>query len=92
MNKHTWEHTPVVRYKWKKVKMEHVSSPTKKVFFYDLIYKWNRKKTFKTFRLLYKHEFVGFNPISRVYHIIKHTVSGRYKELEQELAEKISKE
>lgn len=88
MHKYTWERTPVVRHKWKKVKIERVPSHSEKGLLYDLVYKWNRKKSIKTFYLLYKHEFIGFNPINRVYHIIKHTVSGRYKELEQELSKK----
>ena len=94
MSKHTyiWERVPVIRYKWERSAVHRVQTPSEKVSFYDLIYKWNRRKTFKTFRLLYKHEFIGFNPIRRVYCIIKHTVNGRYKELERELAEKIVKE
>lgn len=91
-NPYTWERVPVVKYKWERKMVHRVQSHSEKVNFYDLIYKWNRKKTFKTFRLLYKHEFIGFNPIRRVCCIIKHTANGRYKELEQELAESISKE
>lgn len=94
MSKHTytWERVPVIRYKWERSVVRRVQTPEEKVSFYSLVYQWNRRKTFKTFRLLYKHEFIGFNPIRRVYCIIKHTVNGRYKELERELAEKIVKE
>lgn len=91
-NTYTWERVPVIRYKWERSVVRRVQTPKEKVSFYNLIYQWNRRKTFKTFRLLYKHEFIGFNPIRRVYCIIKQTVNGRYKELEQELAEKIVKE
>lgn len=91
MKKHTYERVPI-KYKWVRTEIHRVKTPSEKISFYDLVYQWNRRKSFKTFKKLYKHEFIGFNPINRVYHIIKHTANGRYKELEQELAEKITKE
>lgn len=92
MAKYTFKLEPVITYKWQRVELHRVKTHSEKISFYDAVYQWNRRKTFKTFKKLYKHEFIGFNPISRVYHIFKHTVNGRYKELENELEKNIIKE
>lgn len=48
MNKHTWECVPV-KYKQERTIVHRVPTPEEKVSFYNLIYQWNRRKTFKHF-------------------------------------------
>lgn len=60
-----------------------------KKIFYQTIQKWNKKKTVKTFFELYHNGFTHYtireNAIWRIYKIIKHTLTGKYKWCENEL-------
>lgn len=56
---------------------------------YKSIYNWNRKKNLKNFKMVYKHCFTGGWFSFKIWRIIKNSISGRYKEFEKELEERI---
>jgi hypothetical protein len=57
--------------------------------FYEAVVAWNKKKNFSTFIQMYKNgfdssAFFGF----RVWRIIRNTVIGRYKDIEEKVNKK----
>lgn len=77
----------------KTIRVSHLSENE---MFYQAVYKWNRKKSLKTFIELYKNGFTHFTFKDifgwRIYRIVKNTVIGRYKELETKLEKEFGKE
>ena len=78
----------------KKVKMTRGNPLSEDELFYQAICKWNREKSFKNFKELYRQ---GFTPSLkdifgwRIYRIIRNTLTGRYKELEVELGKDLER-
>lgn len=76
----------------KKTKMTRANPLSGDELFYRAICKWNREKSFKNFKELYRQ---GFTPSIkdvfgwRIYRIIRNTLTGRYQELEVELGKKV---
>lgn len=72
-----------------------INNPTEFLQAYPHWRAWNHHHTIKNFISVYRFTFTHYtlihNPFWRIYKIIRHTVSGKYKEIEKEFAEDYKK-